>query len=76
MEQALPLRKDRFKLFKRKKCLIQADNFIRIPLSGILIKLISLRTLCLCVEIDFGQGNLKFSLNILKQHSCGVRPGN
>jgi hypothetical protein len=55
MEQALPLRKDRFKLFKRKKCLIQADNFIRIPLSGILIKFLSLRSRRLRGEIVFGQ---------------------
>jgi len=31
------------------------DTFIRIPLSGILIKFLSLRSLRLCGEIVFGQ---------------------
>jgi hypothetical protein len=31
------------------------ENFIRIPLSGILIKIISLRPLRLCGKIDFEQ---------------------
>jgi len=31
------------------------DNFIRIPLSGILVKFLSLRPLRLCGETVFGQ---------------------
>jgi hypothetical protein len=40
---------------KHKINLLTRDNYIRIPLSGILIKFISLRPLRLCGEIIFGQ---------------------
>ena len=58
-------------LRKKQQIVFQiVDTFIRIPLSGILIKFLSLRSLRLCGEIVFGQECVFISIDIAANNRC------